>query len=1014
MRLCRYLLAAVLLLGVISNVAGQAPVEAKLMITPPEARVEPGQGIKFQALVINSQGGAIRIDKITWSAAPGNLGTIGEDGFFMAGRDEGEVKIFAKAQAGTATYAGEASVIIGKGLILPVKIVVEPGEAIVAPMGTQQFKAVIHLPNKPPEPATHVKWEFVPDNLAKIEPNSGILQAGERTGVGVVIALVEFEGRIFRGEAHVIIASATAALAGTVKDQKSGNPIEKAVVWADYIGPFRFARRVETDAQGNYALEKLLAGIYVLRAEAKNYLPEFYQDAERFEESTPVRLADNEAKKGIDFTLSMGATISGMVTNDGDAKTPIAGAHVVAILVVRPDLRHHAIADDKGNYSISPLPKGTYAVFAEAPGYKGEFYKDRSDIFTADHVSVQDEQKVGDVNFTLATGSAISGKVIDAVSKAPIAKALVSIHVLINSSNPPRLLHNVPTNERGEYIATVPPGFYVVSAEPRGFHKEFFKEAREFNKATPVQVFENKHTVDIDFTMDKLASVAGSVKDEATGKPIAGAIVTAFQERPTTGALIGKDELRLPYVAKTDENGNYKIEGVRSGKFFVQAVAHGYLIEFWQEAAILKDAKPVEVPESANVEKIDFTLVPGGAIAGNVVSTVESKPIAGASIQIFAKGQNAPMLRGVTGRDGKYRIDGLPSGEYIVFAGAEGFNGLYYKDVERRDNATTVKVEAPKETADIDFHLKPFDRRGGTVAGVVSSEADKNPVSHAFVLLLPMSAPNPGPQSPLFAQADEFGKYKISGVPAGKYVALACAPRFICEYYDNAKMFREAKIFSVENNVLDNINFALTPAQRGAYQIAGQVRYKNQTRGAENVIVQALDNGVIIATALTGSDGSFTLEEIPAGEFKVAATGTAGESEQQVPVSVGNGRNVTNVMLTLGTTSVKEATAEIPTKFELEQNYPNPFWSAATSRFAGNPETTIKYHLPARVNVTLRVYNALGQELRTLVNNLQDAGVYTAAWDGKDNNGRQLSTGLYLFRLEAGGFTVTRRMAMVK
>jgi len=1004
MRLCRYLLAAVLLLGAVSNVAAQAPVEAKLIITPPEARIEAGQGIKLQALLVNAQGGALRIDKITWSAAPGNLGVIGEDGFFMAGRDEGEVQITAKAQAGVATYAGEARIIIGKGLILPVKIVVDPGEAIVAPLATQQFKAVIITAGRQPDPATRVKWEFVPASLAKIEPNSGLLQAGDKIGAGVVVAFVEVEGKIYRGEAHVIIAAATASLAGTVKDQKSGNPIEKAVVWADYIGPFRFARRVETDAQGAYALEKLLAGIYVLRAEARNYLPEFYRDAENFEQSTPVRLADHESKKSIDFALSMGATISGLVTNDSDAKTPLAGAHVIAVLVVRPTVKHNAITDEKGSYTLSALPKGTYAVLAEAPGYKGEFYKEKRDIISADHVSVQEEEKVGDVSFTLSTASAISGKVIDAVSKAPVAKALVSIHVLINSSNVPRTLLNVPTNERGEYIASVPPGFYVVAAEQRGFHKEFFKEAREFIKATPVQVFENKHSLEVDFTLDKLAAVAGTVKDEATGKPIAGAIVTAFQERPTTDALIGKDELRLPYVAKTDENGNYKLEGVRAGKFFVVTNARGYLPEYWKEAATLKDAKAVEVPESGNVEKIDFTLGPGGAIAGVVASAVENKPLAGASIQVFVKGQNAPMLRGAAGRDGKYRLDGLPSGEYIVFASAEGFNGLYYKDAERLDNATPVKVEAPKETAEINFQLKPFDRRGGTVAGVIVSEADKNPVSNAFVLLIPMSAPNSGPQPPLFAPADELGKYKISGVPVGKYVALALASRFISEYYDNAKTFREAKIFGVENNVLENINFALTPAQRGAYQIAGVVRYKNQARGAENVVVQALDNGVIIATALTGSDGSFIIDEMPAGEFKITATSTSGEAEQQVPVSVGEGRSVANVVLTLGTTSVAETAAEIPTKFELEQNYPNPF----------NPETTIKYHLPARVNVTLRIYNALGQELRTLVNNVQDAGVYTATWDGKDNNGRQLSTGLYLFRLEAGEVVMTRKMAMVK
>ena len=395
----------------------------------------------------------------------------------------------------------------------------------------------------------------------------------------------------------------------------------------------------------------------------------------------------------------------------------------------------------------------------------------------------------------------------------------------------------------------------------------------------------------------------------------------------------------------------------------------------------------------------------GGAIAGTVISTADQKLIAGATVQVFLRtNATALIARGQTGRDGKYRVDGLPTNEYLVLVNAPGFLDQFYKEAEGRERATPVQVEAPKETVDIDFHLKPFDRRGGTIAGVISSEADKNPVSNALVVLLPMTTTNSGAQPPLFVLADDFGRYKISGLPIGKYVALAHAPRFISEYYDNAKSFREAKVLSVENNVLENIDFALAPAQRGPYQITGTVRYKNQGRGAENVIVQALDNGVIVATALTGNDGGFILDEMPAGEFKVSATSTAGESEQQVPVSVGNGRSVANVVLTLGTTSVAETAAEIPTKFELEQNYPNPF----------NPETTIKYHVPVRVNVTVRVYNALGQELRTLVSSLQDAGVYTATWDGKDHNGRQLSTGLYLFRLEAGDFVMTRKMAMVK
>ncbi|MDZ7362583.1 MAG: carboxypeptidase regulatory-like domain-containing protein [candidate division KSB1 bacterium] len=1006
MRLSRYLIAAVMLLGMVFPVAAQGPMlDGKLMITPHEARVEPGQGIKFQALLFNSQGLAIRIEKLGWDVSPESLGKISEDGFFMAGREDGEVKIIAKAQAGAATYVGEARVIIGKPQVLPVKIVVEPGEAIVPPLGTQQFKAFIITPTgRQPELAQRVKWDIIPNNLGKIEPNTGLFAAGPGTGIGTVVAFVEFGGAVHRGEGRVIVAHANASLAGNVKDQKSGAAIEKAVVWADLIGPFRFGRRVETDAQGNYKFEKLIPGLYVLRAEARGYLPEFYDNVDRFEQATPVRLAENENKTGINFTLSKGATISGSVAVDDDAKAPIAGAHVAAILLVRPDLKHHAVTDEKGNFALTGLPTGTYVVFAEAAGYKGEFFDNERELGKAKPISVRDEQTVEGINFLLATASAISGKVTEAAApNNPIAKALVTIHVLINSSDKPRPVFNVLTNERGEYIANVGPGFYVVSAEARGFHKEFYKEQREFVKATPVQVFENKHTANIDFTMDKLATLSGRVTDEASGKPIAGAIVTAFQENTAVDALISKEELRLPFVTKTDENGNYKFDGVRAGKYFVQASARGYLPEFWKEAANLKDAKPVEVPESGDIKDINFTLMQGGAISGSVLSAADQKPLGGAAVHVFLKDSRVPMARGESGRDGKYRIEGLPSGEYIVFATAEGFQGLYYKDAPQREDATPVKVEAPKETGEINFQLKKFEPRGGTIAGVVVSEADKNPIPHAFVLVIAMSAPSAVPNAPHFAITDEFGKYKIP-VPAGKYAALAAAPRFIAEYFDNAKTLREAKIFGVENGAVVEINFALTPAQRGPYQITGRVRHQNQGRGAENAVVQALDNGVVIAAVLTGNDGHFTLDEMPAGEFKISATSANGDAEQTVPVAVGNGRNAANVELILGTTSVQATTAEIPAKFELEQNYPNPF----------NPETSIKYHLPVRTNVTLRIYNALGQEIRTLVNTLQDAGVYSATWDGKDNNGRQLATGLYLLRLEAGDFVMTRKMAMVK
>ena len=88
-----------------------------------------------------------------------------------------------------------------------------------------------------------------------------------------------------------------------------------------------------------------------------------------------------------------------------------------------------------------------------------------------------------------------------------------------------------------------------------------------------------------------------------------------------------------------------------------------------------------------------------------------------------------------------------------------------------------------------------------------------------------------------------------------------------------------------------------------------------------------------------------------------------------------------------------------PDKFELSQNYPNPF----------NPSTTINYNLPEASNVKLIIYNILGQEVKTLVNEFKEAGVHTVNYNASD-----LNSGLYIYKIEAGSFTQTRKMTLIK
>ena len=90
--------------------------------------------------------------------------------------------------------------------------------------------------------------------------------------------------------------------------------------------------------------------------------------------------------------------------------------------------------------------------------------------------------------------------------------------------------------------------------------------------------------------------------------------------------------------------------------------------------------------------------------------------------------------------------------------------------------------------------------------------------------------------------------------------------------------------------------------------------------------------------------------------------------------------------------------------FRLFQNFPNPF----------NPATTISYHLPKDAKVNLQIYNLLGQEVRTLVNQTQTAGDNLVVWDGKDDSGQIVNSGLYIYRLETENTAIHRKMLFLK
>jgi len=94
----------------------------------------------------------------------------------------------------------------------------------------------------------------------------------------------------------------------------------------------------------------------------------------------------------------------------------------------------------------------------------------------------------------------------------------------------------------------------------------------------------------------------------------------------------------------------------------------------------------------------------------------------------------------------------------------------------------------------------------------------------------------------------------------------------------------------------------------------------------------------------------------------------------------------------------------MPTEFALHQNYPNPF----------NPITTLRYELPENGLVNITIYDMLGRQVKTLINQTQDAGYKSVIWNATNDYGKPVSVGIYLYKIQAGEYLQTKKMVLLK
>lgn len=969
-------------------------VAVDVLIRPQSADLQPEQGIQFEAQVYQNSNQPVRNTHYDWSVVPNHLGTLSTDGYFIAGDKPGKGNVIVTAIVNGQKIVGTADIRIGSVESNPIKIEVKPERTRVSPGEKQTFQVIARSSSGVSLRVRSLRWFVEPKSLGTLS-QSGIFTASNREGTGQVIALAEIDNQVYRGTARVLVTQGrTAAMSGTVLDPTS-SALEGAVITIHKLGPIPFSQKTRSDANGEFVFTDLLPGYYVAHARAEGFVPQYYDHAMYLSEATPIEIADGDSIPGIQFDLETGAQIEGTVTDEND--TPLADVHLMAVNPLDNRFRVHTLSNEDGSYRINGLRPGSYIVSAHREGYSDLYYDQAETRTDADPLQV-DEQMISDIDFSLSLTSAITG-ILQNTSGEPIEGARIGVFKLqqVHRQTPDvsTSIRTIQSDEDGSFSVSLAPGVYHLYATAAGYAGQWYEGVQDPVQATPIQVLEGEHS-DVSLVLPTLGKITGSVMDSNSGDPIAGAHIRVLAEQRTRN--------RKAFHTITDENGVFTMEELPAGAYLFQAGADGYIPEFWQDASTPKEATLIQVNNNETIENMDVNLETGALLSGTLTDAESGVVLSNAVISVY---QPETKIRRTTrtDQDGHYELNGLSAGSYILLADARGYLRQWYEKADRQQDASEITLVEGDSTS-IDVALQRREIPGGQISGIVYDDSTELPVTGAQILAMPLTF-----SRPIRTVSGLDGTYELDGLQAGIYFIVCRAPGYVGEYYEDSYHWSRATPVRIsKESVMTAIDFGLRLQPEGAYRLAGHV-HTADGNPVDGALVVAETGAGIIAATTTGENGAYTLSDLPTGSYTVTASVTQGTEGtlSDSPTTLGNGIEYlsADISITPETTDVEEAVG-VPGHFGLNQNHPNPF----------NPSTEISFALPQQADVDLTVYNILGQPVRVLATGTHEAGQISVTWDGRDENGQPLASGMYFYRLKARSqsqtFQQTRRMLLTK
>jgi protocatechuate 3,4-dioxygenase beta subunit len=504
------------------------------------------------------------------------------------------------------------------------------------------------------------------------------------------------------------------------------------------------------------------------------------------------------------------------------------------------------------------------------------------------------------------------------------------------------------------------------------------------------------------------------------------------------------------FMAVTDAAGNYRIADVDPGKYKLHALSPSrqYLSQWYDGQPTATLANVVIVNDTPAVTKVNFVLRSGVpiqqqvSVSGAVTDTL-GVPIKKAQVFLVPSdfalntnntiddfrnyfdmnagkydcrldGRSPQVLNAKVDTNGKFNIS-VPPGSYIAFAEAQGYVTEYYKEQSNLLLATPIVVQQNVPVTKINFTLAPVPPvKLGSIAGNVldSSKGVGVPARIIATRYQWVTTDRLNVGRCYVVDTDSLGDYSLGQLPPGTYFVFALPlGNYAPAYYSNDTAntrWKKATPITIDGNNVSGINIYVhrIPTSVSGYTgISGVVRTSGVNASAiAGAFVYATKNNQIAGYSITNNAGAYTIDGLAPGSYSVTVDNIGSTEPATSTVSVsysGTGSPITattNFSLS-NATGVETSSAVLPEQFTLSQNFPNPF----------NPTTNINYTIQQPGVVTLKVYNLIGQEIQTLVNNYQTSGNYRVTF-----NAQNLSSGVYFYRLQSNNNALMRKMILLR